>query len=96
MALGAGLEGIENDLDPGDPINENMYELSDKELNRMGVKQLPRTLLEATEAFSKDSLAKEVMGEALFDSFIENKTKEWWDFHNSISEWEIDTYLTKF
>lgn len=96
MVLGAGLEGIEQDLDPGDPINENMYELSDKELKRLGVRQLPRTLLEATEAFAKDPLGKTVMGAELFDSFIENKTQEWWDFHNSVSEWEIENYLTKF
>jgi len=96
MVLGAGLEGIEQDLDPGDPINENMYELSDKELKRLGVRQLPRTLLEATEAFAKDPLGRTVMGKELFGSFIEHKTQEWWDFHNSVSEWEIENYLTKF
>ena len=96
MMLGAGLEGIEQDLDPGDPINVNMYEQSDKQLKRMGVKELPRTLLESIEAFAADELSKEVMGEDLYKSYIDLKTAEWWDFHNSISKWEIDAYLTKF
>src|SRR4030095_7835226 len=38
MFLGAGLDGIENDLDPGDPEYANMYELSDQELGERGIK----------------------------------------------------------
>ncbi|MFQ5936860.1 MAG: type III glutamate--ammonia ligase, partial [Acidiferrobacterales bacterium] len=54
MMLAAGLDGIERDLDPGDPIDVNMYEMNDRELKRRKVKLLPRTLLEAIEAFAKD------------------------------------------
>ena len=96
MVLASGLEGIEQDLDPGDPININMYELSDKELEQRGVKQLPRTLLEAVDEFAADKLSEEVMGGDLYQAYIDQKSGEWWDFHNSISEWEIDTYLTKY
>jgi len=49
MMLGAGLNGIEEDIDPGDPLDLNMYELSDAELRKMGVAELPRTLLEAID-----------------------------------------------
>ena len=96
MMLAAGLEGIENDLDPGDPIDENMYLLSDAQLRRKGVRLLPRTLLEAIEAFAADPLSREVMGKELFDAYVELKTGEWWDYHNDVSQWEIDQYLTKF
>jgi glutamine synthetase len=91
--LGAGLEGIENDLDPGDPIPLNMYEQSDEQLGEMGVSVLPRTLLEAVEAFRADPLAKEVFGEELRTSYAELKEIEWWDYHNTVSEWEYDRYL---
>jgi glutamine synthetase len=91
--LGAGLEGIENDLDPGDPIPLNMYEQSDEKLKEMGVSVLPRTLLEAVEAFRADSLAKDVFGEELHTSYAELKEIEWWDYHNTVSEWEYDRYL---
>ena len=96
MVLGAGIEGIENDLDPGDPIDVNMYELSETELERRGVKSLPRTLLEAVEAFAADPLSKSVCGEDLHDAFVTLKTQEWWSYHNAVSKWEIDNYLTKY
>ena len=65
MFLGAGLDGIEQDLDPGDPQFVNMYELSDQELADRGIKQLPQTLLEAITAFENDDLGRRVMGDEL-------------------------------
>lgn len=96
MFLAAGLDGIEQDLDPGDPQLVNMYELSDGELSNLGIEQLPQTLLESINAFEKDDLGRRVMGDALFKSYVDLKTAEWWDYHNSISQWEIDNYLTKY
>ena len=96
MMLAAGLEGIEKDLDPGDPVNVNMYELSDAELTARGVRSLPRTLLEATEAFAADPLSKTVFGDDLYRSFVDVKQREWWSYHNAVSKWEYDNYLTKF
>ncbi len=96
MFLGAGLDGIEQDLDPGDPELINMYELSDAELEKKGIRQLPKTLLEAITAFEQDDLGRRVMGDELRNSYVELKKAEWWSYHNSISQWEIDEYLTKF
>ena len=96
MMLAAGLDGIENDIDSGDPIHRNMSELSQAQLDELGVSTLPPTLLHAIEAFAADPLSKEVMGEDLFQSYVGLKTAEWWDYHNTISPWEIEQYLTKF
>lgn len=96
MLLGAGLEGIENELDPGDPIRLNMYEQSDEQLADLGVTVLPRTLLEAVEAFDADPLGAEVLGGELKQSYVELKTQEWWEYHNTVSEWEYDRYLEFF
>ena len=96
MMLGAGLDGIEKDLDPGDPIGVNMYKLSDAELQERGVRTLPRTLGQAMDAFARDELSQQVMGDALYNSFVELKRQEWWDYHTCVSEWEIEQYLTKF
>ena len=52
----AGLEGIEHELDPGDPIDRDMYVQSDEQLAELGVELLPRTLSEAVEAFEADPL----------------------------------------
>ena len=96
MFLAAGLEGIEQGLDPGEPINVNMYELGDHQLREMGVGTLPRTLLEAVEAFDRDPLSEQVMGSELKQAYVDLKQREWWEFHNTVSAWEIDRYLTFF
>ena len=96
MMIGAGLEGIESDLDPGDPIPLNMYEQSDEQLAELGVSVLPRTLLEAVEAFDRDPLSEQVVGSELKQSYVELKSTEWWDYHNTVSEWEYDRYLEFF
>jgi glutamine synthetase len=96
MMLAAGVDGIERNLDPGDPINVNMYNLTEAESAETGVRTLPRTLQGAVDAFAADDLSREVMGEDLYKSFIALKRQEWWDYHTSVSEWEIERYLTKF
>ena len=83
-------------LDPGDPIPLNMYEQTDEQLRELGVSTLPRTLLEAVEALDRDTLAGEVLGPELKASFVELKTREWWDYHNTVSSWEHERYLDFF
>jgi glutamine synthetase len=96
MMLAAGLDGIERDLDPGDPIPVNMYGLSDAEFAERGIRLLPRTLHDAVEAFAADELSRRVMGEDLFKAFVDLKRQEWWDYHRHVSDWEINQYITKF
>jgi glutamine synthetase len=70
-----------------------MYLQSDEQLKELGVSVLPRTLLEAVEAFDADPLVEQVVGADLKAQYIELKTEEWWDYHNTVSEWEYDRYL---
>jgi glutamine synthetase len=94
--LQAGLDGIESELDPGEPRPENMYLLSDAELAELGITTLPRTLLESIEAFDADPLMVRTFGPELKAAYVDLKSREWWDYHNHISAWEIDRYLTFF
>ena len=94
--LQAGLEGVEHDLDPGEPLAQNMYLLDDQELHKLGVSTLPRTLLEAVEALDADPFMEQVLGRELQKAFVELKTQEWWDYHNTVTPWEIERYLTFF
>jgi glutamine synthetase len=96
MVLAAGLEGIEQELDPGPPIDRDMYTLSDEDLRDLGVRWLPATLKEAIQAFEEDPLSGAVFGEDLHRAYIEFKRAEWEDYHNAISSWEWDRYLTFF
>ncbi len=94
IVLAAGLEGIERELDPGGPIDRDMYVQSDDEIAALGVEQLPRTLGEAIEAFEADPLTLEVFGPDLHRAYIDFKRAEWEDFHNTVSQWEWERYLT--
>ncbi|PSQ24542.1 type III glutamate--ammonia ligase [Halobacteriales archaeon QS_9_67_15] len=93
MFLGAGLEGIEKGLDPGEPIADNMWELDEDELDDRGIETLPRTLLEAVEAFEDDSITDRILGEKLSEEYAEFKKQEWWDWHHTISDWEHERYV---
>jgi glutamine synthetase len=96
MILMAGLEGIREDLDPGEPHRENMYLHSPEALKKMGVESLPRTLGEAVDAFEADPLGRQVMGDLMYRTFIDFKRAEWTEYHTHVSDWEIKRYLKFF
>jgi glutamine synthetase len=96
LSFAAGLEGIRKKLDPGPPRNENMYLLSESELAERGVRYLPRTLLEAIEELEADPLVDEVFTPELKKGFIQYKRREWADYHDTVSPWEVERYLKMF
>ncbi|HET6387979.1 type III glutamate--ammonia ligase [Hyphomicrobium sp.] len=93
LVLAAGLEGITNELDPGDPHTENMYLKSEAELKEMGVYHLPRTLDEAVSAFDADPLSEDVFGAAMKKTWVDYKRDEWLSYLNHVSDWERARYL---
>jgi glutamine synthetase len=96
MVLSAGLEGIREDLDPGEPHTENMYNKSPEELKELGIELLPRTLEEAINAFEADPFSQAVMGEDMFKAYAGFRRDEWDAYHNHVSDWERDRYLKFF
>jgi len=96
LALAAGLEGIREDLDPGIPQEVNLYELSPEELAARGICELPRNLNEAVQAFAEDPFVEETLGKGLRDEFIAYKSEEWREYHQTISQWEVDRYARLF
>ncbi|MBD2120739.1 type III glutamate--ammonia ligase [Trichocoleus sp. FACHB-262] len=96
MLLAAGLEGIREGIDPGDPNTENMYNYSLAQLEEMRIRFLPRNLGEAIAAFASDPLSEKVMGPLMYKSYIEFKSQEWEEYHTHVSDWEIQRYLKFF
>jgi glutamine synthetase len=96
LMLAAGLEGIRENLDPGEPHTENMYTYSLEELKNLGIDLLPRTLEEAIDALEADPLSQSVMGPLMFDAYVQYKRQEWQEYHNHVSDWEIKRYLKFF
>jgi glutamine synthetase len=96
LALAAGLEGIREEIDPGNPQDDNLYELSEAEQQERGIEFLPQTLLDAIGAFANDPFVEQVLGTALKDEFIKYKLEEWESYHQSISQWELERYSHLF
>ncbi len=100
VVLAAGLDGIENKLDPGDPNSGNMYTTSEDELKKRGVELLPANLLDATRELEKDDVIRQALGrgkdEDYADYYIRVKRDEWGSYHEQVTPWEIKEYLTRF
>jgi len=96
VMLSAGIDGIRNNLEPPEPIEENIYQLDDESRVKKNINTLPTSLLEALEELKKDTLLQDVLGEHLYERYIDVKTKEWDEFKKQVTGWEIDTYLDIF
>ena len=96
VMLAAGLDGIKNKLEPGEPVNENIFEMSEREKKRRKIEQLPGNLSEALDCLEKDDLLKNALGDHIFTNFVEAKRAEWHTYISRVSNWEVDEYLNKF
>lgn len=90
--IAAGLDGIERKLDPGQPVNKNLYEMTAAEKKAAEIDTLPSNLLEALMHLEKNSVLKSALGENLVNEFIALKRSEWSQYHAHISDWEIKRY----
>lgn len=93
VMLAAGLKGIEENYELAAPIERDIFEMTAKERDELGIKSLPGSLLEATLMLEKSELMKEALGDHVFHTFIENKKIEWSDYARHISQYELDNYL---
>ena len=93
VMLGAGLEGIEKKYELPDPIEEDIFEMNPSERSAHGITDLPGNLYAAILEAEKSELVKKVLGEHVFNKFIENKKIEWDRYRTHVSQFEIERYL---
>jgi len=93
MTAFALVEGVVNKYDPGPPLNQDLYKMSEDEIAKAGAQRLPRNLLEATELLRGDELALEMMGADMMQSFLHYKVDEWERYHQAVTDWEVAEYL---
>ena len=93
--VAAGMDGVENKIDPGEPNLGNMYERSLAEVRERGIEILPQSLREAIDELRGDQVIKTALV-VIADEFIELKAKEWETYDGQVTQWEIDEYLTFF
>jgi glutamine synthetase len=93
VILGMGLEGIENKIEPPEPVEKNIFEMSREERIKNGIKSMPGSLGQALDAFRESTLMKKILGDFMYDEFLKAKEKEWEDFRSHVTDWEIKKYL---
>jgi glutamine synthetase len=93
LTTAAAIDGIQNKIDPGKPLNVNLYTLTPEEIKASKIKSLPRNLLEAIEKLQHDEFAKEVLGESMLSQFFAYKMDEWNRYHQAVTDWEVTEYL---
>ncbi|MEA5061692.1 MAG: type I glutamate--ammonia ligase [Erysipelotrichaceae bacterium] len=93
--LACGLDGIEHikESDLVAPVNDNLFELTDAEIDALGIQRLPASLHEATQEFKKSKLLKETLGEHTYNKLITAKELEWFEYSKAISEFELKRYF---
>ena len=94
--LAAGLDGIANKLEPGEPNNTNLYEWSPEQLKEAGIKVLPQNLNESLDALEEDRVLTGAIGADLTQEFLRLKRMEWVEYQRHVSSWEVERYLEFF
>ncbi|MCC6920568.1 MAG: glutamine synthetase [Alphaproteobacteria bacterium] len=87
-AIGSGLWGIENRIDPGDPIVGNAYERTFP-----AEQALPRTLYEAAERLEASKAARDLFGDAFVEHYAATRKWEEREFRKAITDWEMARYF---
>ena len=83
--IGAGLEGVRERIDPGEPLVQLSHDST--------AESLPLTLLDAVHAFDQDPLSREVFHPSFVSEYVGMKLKEWEQDHLQVTDYERSKYL---
>lgn len=96
----AGLDGIKKKIEPGDPVDVNVYHLNEAKLKELGIKVLPSSLKEALEEWASDDVCVRALGRENAEKYLELKMQEWREYEahmpenkNEVTWWEQQKYI---
>ncbi|GAB4387882.1 MAG: type I glutamate--ammonia ligase [Thermodesulfovibrionales bacterium] len=91
--LNAGLSGVDKGYKLPDPTEVDVYHLTADERQKMGIEELPGSLIEAIELAEKSDLLRDTLGDHIFNELLMSKRTEWDNYRTKIFPYELDTYL---
>jgi len=94
VMLAAGLDGISRKLEPPKPVEGNIYEMTDSQLKRNKIGQLPSNLEKALDALEKDRVICDALSDHSLEHFLDAKRAEWEEYRMQVNQWELDKYLS--
>lgn len=96
--LAAGLDGVDRELEPGEPVRDNLFALAAEDVAQRNITHLPKTLDSAIGELVADPVLRKALGKVpggdYIDYYAEVKQAEFDAYHATVSDWEIDRYLT--
>ncbi|MFX1562572.1 MAG: glutamine synthetase family protein [Promethearchaeota archaeon] len=78
--IGAGLDGVQKQMQPPKPISENVYDLQPQELSQMNVSMLPVSLNRALQFLQKDDVLGNILGEEFCKRYKRIRRAEWYNY----------------
>lgn len=96
VMLKSGLDGVKRKLDPGQPVNQNVYKMSQRERARLKIDSLPADLKEALKILSRDDIVQAALGKHIYEQFMEAEQQAWHEYSAIVHGWEIDQYLSVY
>jgi len=96
VMLRAGLDGIEKKMKLPDPIDRNIYIMTDEERLQAGIPSLPESLKEAIDELVQDEVICDAMGDHALTNFLELKEIEYDMYRTQVHQWERDQYMTLY
>lgn len=96
LMIGAGLDGIREQRDPGEPVNKNIFAMSHREKRRLKIDELPADLGEALRMMKKDPIVRTLLGDHIYSHYSEAKEAAWQDYSAHVHAWELERYLARY
>ncbi len=93
VLIAAGLDGIERRLELMDEAEDNVWDLTDRERQVLGIEALPSSLSSAVRLMRESDLVAAALGEEVFDYVVRNKENEWLEYRRQITPQEIRQFL---
>ena len=93
VLITAGLDGIERRLELVPEAEDNVWDLTDRERQVMGIEALPTSLASAVRLMRESDLVASALGEEVFDYVVRNKEKEWREYRQQVTPQEIRQFL---
>ena len=92
--LAAGLDGIENERDPGKRLDVNMYEHQRaSDLRRLRARKLPENLLDALRELDRSKIVRAGIGDESVDSYVKLRMNDWRSYAGHLTDWEREHTL---
>ena len=85
-SLASGLYGIENKIDPPDPVSGNAY-------TNESLSLLPTSLSAAVQTLKKSEIAREILGDTFIDHYLLTRDREVRLYEKAVTDWELKRYF---